>query len=157
MEHSMEKSSPWDWVNSILPLARLGRQRTSPRKPVISPFPAFLPIVSRDPIIVFTVTGGLLTNATGSVNAYANRLLDLSFTLIPIRTAAPLGRWLARCRSTPYSWARCCCRASACLRCSPSRRCKKAKRFGCRRLRIGGRSTVGMCFAKSQERENATR
>ena len=45
---------------------------------MISSFPTFLPIVSRDPIVVFNVSGILIGNSQGTVNAIANKLLDVS-------------------------------------------------------------------------------
>jgi hypothetical protein len=50
---------------------------------VISPFPTFLPMISRDPLIVFNVSGGLLMNATADINAVANKLVDFSLTALP--------------------------------------------------------------------------
>jgi hypothetical protein len=58
---------------------------------VTSPFPAFLPIISRDPIILFSVTGTLLVTATGSVNGYANTLIDITFTPVALPDGSPAG------------------------------------------------------------------
>jgi hypothetical protein len=56
---------------------------------VISPFPTFLPIVSRDPIILFNVSGGtLIGNTQGTINAIANKLIDLSLTAIRVVAGA---------------------------------------------------------------------
>jgi hypothetical protein len=51
---------------------------------MISPFPTFLPIISRDPVILFNVAGGLLRNVTGATTAVANKLVDFSLTPLPL-------------------------------------------------------------------------
>src|SRR5439155_27189760 len=58
---------------------------------VVSPFPTFLPIISRDPIILFNVTGTLLTNATGTIIAVANTLVELDLAVAPLYDGSAAG------------------------------------------------------------------
>jgi len=55
-----------------------------------SPFPAFLPIISRDPIILFSVAGALQSGVTGYENVYANTFVSLSLSLVSIQSLSPV-------------------------------------------------------------------
>lgn len=58
---------------------------------VISPAPAFLPILSRDPVILFTIAGSLVTGVTGMANGYVNTLVDITLTPTPFLDGSPAG------------------------------------------------------------------
>jgi hypothetical protein len=47
---------------------------------VISPAPAFLPILTGDPVILFSAASRLVDGASGTTNGYANTLIDITFT-----------------------------------------------------------------------------
>lgn len=56
-----------------------------------SPDPAFLAIVSRDPVVVFSVAGSLTTSVQATVNGYVNSPFVINLTLIPFDDGSPAG------------------------------------------------------------------
>jgi hypothetical protein len=57
---------------------------------VTSSASAFNPLISRDPVILFNVVGSLF-QGPGSINAYAHRLIDVTFTPTALADGSPPG------------------------------------------------------------------
>jgi hypothetical protein len=57
---------------------------------VASAAPAFSPLLSRDPVLLFNVVGSLF-QGPGKFNAYANRLIDIAFTPAALLDGSPAG------------------------------------------------------------------
>ncbi|MFL6116566.1 MAG: TolB family protein, partial [Catenulispora sp.] len=56
-----------------------------------SPDPAFLPLLSRDPVILFGVAGTLIPGTGGTANGYSNTLVDITFTAATLLDGSPAG------------------------------------------------------------------